>query len=306
MPLFLSFCRKSHAYLSFLWILSLSAVLASVEDQGRKDAGLEIVLLKIGGSSLTNKAYKESLNEEALAWFSQTMSTAIGRPFRTTNNEQCDSNVESRPLAFVVVHGAGSFGHQHAKSYGLKGRDKDPQNSSIAALDNEERRLKMKGLAETRLSVTKLNHLVVSSLVNHGINAVGISPCFGIPDMQAHASNHKGALDSLEKVVRDTVLAGLLPVIHGDACLYGNDAGILSGDVIMKILGKTSWVSHVVFITDVDGVFTIDPRVDPDNALLLRQIAVDKNGDITTELKASGSSHRHDVTGGLKVITAWV
>ena len=84
--------------------------------------------------------------------------------------------------------------------------------------------------------------------------------------------------------------------------MYGDDdTGILSGDTLMEILGVQSWVQSAIFITDVDGVFDKDPREDPD-AQLLENIAVDKaSREIVTRLKASESSHDHDVTGGLRV-----
>jgi isopentenyl phosphate kinase len=95
--------------------------------------------------------------------------------------------------------------------------------------------------------------------------------------------------------------AGLIPVLHGDACLYGSrGAGILSGDTVMEMIGRAPWVSRAIFLTDVDGVFTKDPKSDP-SAQLLQEIAV-SNGDIVAvNLEASGSTHEHDVTGGLKV-----
>jgi isopentenyl phosphate kinase len=162
----------------------------------------------------------------------------------------------------------------------------------------------MEGLAKTRLSVQTLNQLLVSSLVTHGVNAVAISPCFAIPNMQAHGgdqvTNH-----GLVTVIRDALQAGLVPVLHGDACLYGRQsAGILSGDILVEKLGQRNFFSQVVFLTDVDGVFSRDPRDDP-TAMLLRYIQVDKNTlDIILggpELSVTGSSHDHDVTGGLKV-----
>jgi isopentenyl phosphate kinase len=268
---------------------------------------MEVILVKIGGSSITNKGEKESLNDEALAWFSQTLKNRIARTHRSPGDDQCESDgldeSAARSIAFVVVHGAGSFGHFSAKAYGLKGQTEKTQNASIySPLDSAERRFRMQGVSETRLSVQKLNRIVVSSLVDHGINSVGISPCFGIPHLQAYATNEKGALTSLSTVVCETLNAGLVPVLHGDACLFGDNAGILSGDTLMEVLGKISWVSHVVFITDVDGVYTEDPRENPEGAKLLQYISVDRStGDITTDVSASGSSHDHDVTGGLKV-----
>ena len=159
----------------------------------------------------------------------------------------------------------------------------------------------MQGLAQTRLSVQTLNRAVVSAFIKHGINAVGISP-FSIPGLCAHGGDET-AIASLLSVVRSTLKGGLIPVLHGDACLYGErGAGILSGDTLVEILGKAPWVSRVVFLTDVDGVFTKDPRIDP-RARLLRTIQVEPNtaNIVAADFEASGSSHAHDVTGGLEV-----
>jgi isopentenyl phosphate kinase len=262
---------------------------------------MEVILVKIGGSSITNKAEKESLDQESLNWFVRAVSNAVADRFRGPEEGECET-IPRHPIAFVVIHGAGSFGHFTAKEFGLKGQTQaPPSKNSTQSLSVEQNRHRKRGLAETRLSVQKLNHLVVATFLDHGINAVGISPCFGIPGLEAHANQQIDPLASLETVVRRTIQAGLVPVLHGDACLYGDDAGILSGDIIMEVLGTKPWVTEAIFITDVDGVFDNDPRENP-NAQLLRHISVDpETGDITTEITASGSSHEHDVTGGLKV-----
>mmetsp|Transcript_25702 Transcript_25702/g.62962 ORF Transcript_25702/g.62962 Transcript_25702/m.62962 type:complete len:154 (+) Transcript_25702:584-1045(+) len=107
-------------------------------------------------------------------------------------------------------------------------------------------------------------------------------------------------MKDLEAVVLRTINAGLVPVMHGDACMYGNDAAILSGDTLVEVLGSLNWVSDAIFITDVDGVYDEDPRQNP-NAKLLPKIFVDpKSGSLMMDVKASGSSHEHDVTGGLE------
>lgn len=259
---------------------------------------LEVVLVKIGGSSITQKAERESLDHAALEWFAHSVSREVSPEFLGPSAGK-DKTLRSKKLAFVIVHGAGSFGHHSAKDHGLKGHSEEP--TADMNLSTSEKRFEMQGIAETRLSVQTLNRHVVKILIKNGVNAVGISPCFGIPGLEAHAGQQQGSQGLLEKVVKDTVNAGLVPVLHGDACLYGSGGGILSGDTIMEILGRTSWVHHAVFITDVDGVYTKDPRINPD-AELLRTILVDEEtGDIATQLDASTSSHTHDVTGGLAV-----
>jgi isopentenyl phosphate kinase len=249
-----------------------------------------VILIKVGGSSITEKGTKETLNPTALQWLSETLASAMD----SSQQEECGNKRRS----FVIVHGAGSFGHHTAKEYGLSGQPKRPTDKQHYDSGNQTKL--MEGLAKTRLSVQTLNQKVVSSLIQHGIPAVGISPCFGIPGLQAHGGDR---LLDLATIVDDCIRAGLVPVIHGDACLYGlKGAGILGGDTIMEALGfSVSHLEKAIFLTDVDGVFTADPRRDP-NAHLLQTIEIDaETAKVLTTLEASGSSHAHDVTGGLEV-----
>jgi isopentenyl phosphate kinase len=273
----------------------------------------DVVVIKVGGSSITNKAIQESLNETALDWFSATLAAQmhdyfvdlqlpIGPPTCPTN-----TNTASKKSAFVIIHGAGSFGHHVAKQYDLKGQfaPPPPHSDSSTSINETLRNRQRQGLAQTRLSVRTLNHHIVSNLLKHGIHAVGISPCFSIPNMQAHGGSSE-TIQHLQQLIYITLQAGLIPVLHGDACLYGTKGvGILSGDTLMEMVVKTApWVSRAVFLTDVDGVHTSDPKTNP-NAELLKTIQVDVavNGTLSVALNldASGSSHEHDVTGGLKV-----
>lgn len=260
----------------------------------------DVVLVKIGGSSITAKSTKESLNQTALDWFAQTLADTMADEFLAPSEEEapsCADHDKAPRSAFVIVHGAGSFGHHTAKEYGLQGHVDPPTNDKV---DRDLRRT-VRGLAATRQSVQKLNQLVVGALLDHGINAIAMSPCFGIDGMQAHGGDER-VVDALHRQITSALQVGLVPVLHGDACLYGQGAGILSGDTIMAMISRADWVSRAVFLTDVDGVFTSDPRQDP-QARLLREIAVDAAtlNLIDSDVIVSGSSHQHDVTGGLKV-----
>ncbi len=80
----------------------------------------KILLLKVGGSSITQKGKLETLDEEALGWFSRTIRSAIHTDFVSTEDGETSEN-DDKP-AMIIVHGAGSFGHHTAKQYGLRGK----------------------------------------------------------------------------------------------------------------------------------------------------------------------------------------
>jgi isopentenyl phosphate kinase len=304
------------AFLALMCSILCMLCLALSQVQAVALEEMDVVLIKVGGSSITDKAITETLNNDAIDWFARILSSEVSTSFRSLSSSPLHTNecitsdnektCRSTNTAFIVIHGAGSFGHQSAKEFGLKGQMHAPQPvaNRTGSVEQEElhRRHIMQGVAQTRLSVQTLNRHVVSTFIEHGMNAVSISPCFSVPSMQAHGGDET-TINFLSTLVQSTLQAGLVPVLHGDACLYGESmAGILSGDTLMEILGKADWVSRAVFLTDVDGVFTKDPRSDP-SAQLLRTIEVDADtaAVISVDLEVSGSSHEHDVTGGLKV-----
>eukprot|EP00587_Corethron_hystrix_P006701 CAMPEP_0113329072 /NCGR_PEP_ID=MMETSP0010_2-20120614/20598_1 /TAXON_ID=216773 ORGANISM="Corethron hystrix, Strain 308" /NCGR_SAMPLE_ID=MMETSP0010_2 /ASSEMBLY_ACC=CAM_ASM_000155 /LENGTH=286 /DNA_ID=CAMNT_0000190923 /DNA_START=185 /DNA_END=1041 /DNA_ORIENTATION=+ /assembly_acc=CAM_ASM_000155 len=213
---------------------------------------------------------------------------------------------------------------------GYGGQTLPPSVPSLASTsspeDNDDRNTDttelLRGLALTRRSVLTLNLAVTSALVDAGLPAVGISP-FASGTLAHGGRRGDGEHDKsrisrenfdpspLIQPVADALRAGLLPVVHGDACLYGlagsesPPAGILSGDTILSLLATypsslAESVSDAVFLTDVDGVYTSNPRTDK-SATLVEEICVDAEGNIAVGhgIDASGSRHGHDVTGGM-------
>ena len=256
--------------LFFFTILRLSSLTSGQECTEDK----QTFIVKIGGSCLTDKAHKETLNEDMLEWFSQTMAEMR----------------HSSHIRYIIVHGAGSFGHFTAKEYGLRSLSTSPD------IDPENQEYLMQGVAETRLSVQTLNQHVITSLLSHKVPAVSLSPLglgLACPATEEAKNEYQAAL---QRLVSTTLDAGLVPVLHGDACLYGKyGAGILGGDTLMELLSA----DQAIFVTDVAGIYTSNPHTDP-NATLVERIEIDAEGKLSTAgVTASGSHHDHDVTGGL-------
>ena len=233
----------------------------------------DITILKIGGSSITNKAEEETLNQEALDWFAKLVAASIDPSFLSTEcqvekvNEGASTKCKSQ---FIIVHGAGSFGHHSAKRYGIRcgkrayledvnnphhpestrrrsidarhvayepniGPTPEHPNESVPTPDDiMKQRYQMEGLAKTRQSVQKLNAATVNTLIKHGVNAVGISPGMSIHSLRAHGATglpkrsyvneytHDASprgMQDLCEAIKQALRAGLVPVVHGDACL---------------------------------------------------------------------------------------
>jgi len=311
-----------------------------------------VIILKIGGSSITHKAHEETLNYENLDWFAQLIASSVHESFlaSTTTATTTTTTTTSKPK-FVIVHGAGSFGHHSAKRFGLKcgkaaflaENDGEPTATVTNTCTPDRTRYQMEALSKTRRSVQKLNASVVDRLIEKGVNAVGISPGMTFPDLRAHgiassltraplfdSDSHSMLKDRdvmgmtfLCQSIFQCLNCGLVPVIHGDACLLhdGMRAGILGGDTLVEgianLWGRGHWdvrdrIGKVIFITDVGGVYSSDPKVDSD-AELIRKLCVNEDtGKVTVgdgdededgkcpSFNVGGSSHAHDVTGGLK------
>lgn len=236
----------------------------------KSDTFIDLVV-KFGGSAITDKRCLETLREQNLTSAADVIRECVLRGLRC-----------------VVVHGAGSFGHHQAKEYNV--------NGGIQGTEGEKERTRH-GVCLTRLSVTKLNHTVVRSLVDRQVSAIGLSSVGCWVTESGEISRHcvTGITELLDK--------GFVPVLHGD-CVMDVIKGchILSGDVIIKTICQEADVKRVVFLSDVPGVFDKPPS--EKDAKHLPKIFIDKDGSMINSITTSNT--QCDVTGGmmLKLQTA--
>ncbi|XP_065448341.1 uncharacterized protein LOC103307007 isoform X2 [Chrysemys picta bellii] len=181
-----------------------------------------------------------------------------------------------------------SFGHFQAKANGVA------SGSPAGSAGSEALR---RGLCLTRLSVTKLNHLVTEQLVKCGVPAVGISP-FGTWRTAGKKVSQAGI-----SAIRDALDAGYIPVVHGDCALDSEQhCCILSGDAIIEVLSREFSPQRVVFLTDVSGIYDRPP--DTLGARLVESISVSSDGSMDPPVLTSALPQ--DTTGGvsLKLLAA--
>ena len=222
-----------------------------------KEKGVCDVLVKLGGAAVTNKSELETLDED-------TLSSVI---------RQIAAVHRSRRL--VVVHGAGSFGHFQAKEFGVQGGSlEDPRV--------------VRGFAETRASVTKLNTKIVDALVREKVNAVGLSPCA--------FWDSRGCSAASVEIIRGLVGRGFVPVLHGDAIACGDRSVILSGDKIVADLAEVLRPKVVLFLSNVNGIYNKPPSCE--GAILIPRIEVVPNGWSCVGIEFESAAH--DTTGGMQ------
>ncbi len=210
-------------------------------------------LVKLGGSVITDKAKVTTL--------------------RRTNLVRLAGEIAASGQEVIVVHGAGSFGHIKARKHRLQeGYVDDAQLPAVS---------------EVQRDVRTLNLAVVDALRRAGLRAISLPP-------SAIARLDDGALRSLDiDVFRRYRDLGFTPVTFGDVVLDARRwFAICSGDLLMLALAEAFRPEAAIFVADVDGVFTADPKR-AKGAKLLPTVGPGTIGAIDT------AAETDDVTGGL-------
>lgn len=220
----------------------------------------ETVVLKLGGSIVTRKAEgKLEVDGGNLARLAEEIAEALsGSDFK-----------------LVIVHGAGPFGHVLAEKYGLA--------------EGLKGKKQLEGMVATHASMEKLNAVVVGALIKAGVTAISFQPSAG------GVLDDKKLVEFPVAVVSKMLDAGLTPVGYGDVLIdRSTGINILSGDHLVPYLARMLPANRVVIATDVDGIFSGDPK-DGGNP---EKIDVITKENISS-VKLSGSKAT-DVTGGME------
>lgn len=195
-------------------------------------------ILKIGGSLLTDKASRET--------FSPQLDSVI---------QKLSENPDG-----IVIHGAGSFGHPHAREHNLHRGSRE-------------------GALETHRAVKKLNSEIVKRLHRKGVKAYPVHP--------SSAALRRPQTEIMTAQIRQMYREGFTPVLHGDG-IVTEDQGftVLSGDEILAMLEKQFQTGHAGFCTSEKGVLNSEREV-------VEEINSLKEFE---DLKLTGE----DVTGGMQ------
>jgi isopentenyl phosphate kinase len=186
-------------------------------------------VIKLGGSVITDKSMKNTFKEEVTL--------------------RLVSEIKKSQKQVIVVHGAGSFGHILAKKYDLhKGYKSEDQ---------------LLGVAEVQRDVKDLSLRVLNTFLDGGVNAVSLAP-------SAFLVNQASRIKHMETGNFKRYLeAGITPITFGDVVVDESLIfSIVSGDQLMLELAKVFRPELVVFVADVDGIFTGDPNSEKDAQLL--------------------------------------
>lgn len=189
--------------------------------------GLAMILVKLGGSVITNK---ETIKDEKSK-----------KVFYLGKTGRLIGELRSAGEDFILVHGAGSFGHPLAKKYRLK--------------DGYRNKGQIRMVARVQHDVRTLNLKVIRTMRALGLPAISLPP-------SSTVRLRKGKVrETRLKPFRYHLDMGTVPVTFGDVVPdVSRRFGICSGDDLMLHLAKEFKPKVAIFVTKVDGIYTKDPR----------------------------------------------
>jgi len=179
------------------------------------------VVLKLGGSLITEKDRPETIDDDALVAACDAVANALA-----------DGAVER----LVVVHGGGSFGHHHASEHGV---------STTAGTDDADAVMDIHG------AMAALNRAVLDRLHERDVPAVPVHPL----SLTARPEGADGDLDLPISSTATLLGEGFVPVLHGDGVATA-DAGVtvVSGDELVVELAVGLGARRVGVCSTVPGV----------------------------------------------------
>ena len=221
---------------------------------------MTLILVKLGGSLITDKRKKEFLEKKTLARLCKEIHSAR----------------KEKKFDLVVGHGGGSFPHYPAHRYkvmqGINGKNS------------------LKGFALTNDAAARLNRVVVKELIKAGENAVSMQPSAWLV-----AENGK-VKASFTEPFRLYLKNGLLPVPYGDAVADTKKGiTILSTEQILGEVALKLKAEKLIVVGKTRGVFTDDPLKNK-KAEFIPLINKQNYSSIERMLKGS---YGKDVTGGM-------
>jgi isopentenyl phosphate kinase len=221
-----------------------------------------VTVLKLGGSVITDKTRRETLDGPALDATADAIAAAY--PGATPESAPADGRgVED----LVIVHGGGSFGHPHAEDHDVSTTSGTGEAAAVL---------------EIHSAMKTLNQFVLSRLHERDIPALPVHP------LSAASRDGTGRLDQPLGQVETMLGEGFVPVLHGDVVAQeGEGATVVSGDELVAELGDGLAADRVGLCSTVPGVLDADDEV------------IERIASFEAAKSVLGGSEATDVSGGM-------
>lgn len=228
------------------------------------------LIMKIGGSCLSNKAL---LHKALKTKQPEDIKAALKIDVETIDQIAAEiSEIYDADKKMILLTGVGSQGHYTVLKHGLQKGDNHTFEQHV-------------GLLEAQIAVNRLRQTILEALLRHKVPAVQMyaSSIYRSSKMRIE----HGDISNLNHFLN----VGIVPIISGDMVpdtVMGYS--VLSGDQILLDIAKQFQPKTVIFGSDVNGVFTADPKIDTDAKLLteIPKEEIDKRINEISGTDASG------------------
>ena len=218
----------------------------------------KIVLVKIGGSSITNINVVNSAKIEAISRLATEIKEG-GKKFNV-----------------LLGHGGGSFPHVPAHKY-----------KTGLGLINEKSHL---GASLTQSSASELHSIVMQQLIKHDI------PAFSFPPSASAIAKDRRIVKWDIEPIKKALDNGFMPVTYGDVVLDLKQGVCISPtEELFRYIASKLRPTQIIIGTDVDGVYTCDPKTSKEAKLIP---LIDSN-NINSVSADVGKLRKFNVTGGM-------
>lgn len=211
-----------------------------------------LVLLKLGGSLITDKASPRTLRRSTLDRLASEIASAL----------------QQRPsLRLVIGHGAGSFAHVSAKKHSTR--------QGVSTPDQ------WRGFAEVWQDAATLDRMVIEALLGAGLPAIALPP-------SASVTSRNGMIVRWDLgPLKAAIQAGLLPVIYGDVIFDLQRGGtILSTEDLFAHLAGQLQPRRMLLAGIEPGVWEDYPK----RVQVIPKITPENHRDILPALSGSSAT----------------
>ncbi|MGB9703395.1 MAG: isopentenyl phosphate kinase [Candidatus Micrarchaeia archaeon] len=229
---------------------------------------MELILIKLGGSIITEPEVVEKAKEEE-----------IDRLLK-----EVKKGAEKARVKVIIGHGGGSFPHVPAKKYRV--------NEGII---NDE---SIYGTSLTQDAAARLHRIIIKFAIKNSLNP------FSIPPSAIAITNNKRIRKIFVESVLKALELGFTPFVYGDVGLDTKQGvSIISTEEILRAIAENKEVNKkfkvkkIIFATDVDGVFDSDPKTNK-NVKLIKELDQEKFKKISRSV--TKGKRTFNVTGGMK------
>jgi len=194
---------------------------------------MDLTILKLGGSIITHK-YEGGE-------FDQATTERLIREIRHA--------LDRSPQRLIIIHGAGGKVHRLAHEFNLENGAYTPDQIT--------------GALKTHLAIRELTQQILPILSSHDL------PIAPLPTNSMFI-NKSSRLEVVGiELIQRALDLGLIPLLSGDMIFDDQtNFSILSGDQIAAILARQLNAQRIIFASNVDGLYSSDPKINPTAKLI--------------------------------------